>query len=318
MRAIWLENQTLTIRNDLPNPECGTGEALVQVCIAGICSTDLELMRGYYPFTGILGHEFVGKVINADDPSLIGTRITGEINISCDNCDACRRGNTSHCDHRKTIGINGYQGCFAEFLTLPINNLHRIPDILKDEDAVFAEPLAAALQIQQQVQVKSTDRVLVIGAGRLGQLIAQTLVLTGCDLKIVVRHRYQRKILNARGITTIEEREIKSRSFDLVIEASGSPAGFRLARQAICSRGVLVLKSTYTDTLDLNISSLVVDEITMIGSRCGPFEPSLRLMEAGMVNPKPLIMGRYPLKHGLEALEHAGRPGILKILLDIS
>jgi threonine dehydrogenase-like Zn-dependent dehydrogenase len=195
--------------------------------------------------------------------------------------------------------------------------LHYVPATISDESAVFVEPLAAALQIQEQVHIRPSDRVLIVGAGRLGQLIAQTLALTGCDLQVVVRHSYQREILEERRITTLTEDQIISHRYDIVVDATGSPDGFALARKAIRPRGIFVLKSTYADFLNMNISSIVVDEVTMIGSRCGPFEPALRLLESKQVETKPLITARYPLKNGLSALEHASRTGVFKILLEI-
>ncbi len=314
MLAIWLENRKLSIR-EVPIPQPATGEALVRVSFAGICSTDLEMMRGYYPFTGILGHEFVGEVIEAPEAGLIGARVVGEINLVCGKCVACRRGDTTHCENRTALGIHDRPGCFAEYLTLPEENLHRIPDQVPDEVAVFAEPLAAALEIQQQVQLHPQDRILIVGAGRLGQLIAQTLALTGCDLQVVVRHAHQQKLLVERGIATLTEAQIPDRVYDMVVEATGSPDGFNLARSALRPRGTLVLKSTYAGNLQVDFSSIVVDEITLVGSRCGPFEPAIRLLTNGQVNPRPLITARYSLREGIAAFEHASQAGVFKILL---
>jgi len=315
MQAIWLENQTLSFRDDLPIPQPAEGEALVRVRLAGICATDLEMVRGYYPFTGVLGHEFVGEVIETSDPDLRGARVVGEINIICGECATCRRGDTTHCENRTTLGIHNRPGCFAEYLTLPIENLHRVPDQITDQSAVFTEPLAAALEIQQQVHIHPTDRVLLVGAGRLGQLIAQTLALTGCDLHVVVRHAYQQRILTERGIAVLAEDKIPDGVFDLVVEAAGAPGAFGLARRAVRPRGTIVLKSTYTDELIVDFSSLVVDEITLVGSRCGPFEPALQLISDGGVDPEPLITACYPLPDGIAAFEHASRSGAFKILL---
>jgi 2-desacetyl-2-hydroxyethyl bacteriochlorophyllide A dehydrogenase len=317
MKALWLENKALRLRNDLPMPEPVTGEVLIRVHLAGICSTDLEMVKGYYPFTGILGHEFVGEVVAAPDPDLVGVRVTGEINIVCGKCAACLRGDSTHCEKRTTLGIHDRPGCFAEYLTLPVENLYRIPDAIPDEAAVFTEPLAAALEIQQQVQIHTTDRVLIVGAGRLGQLIAQTSALIGCDLSVVVRHAYQRAVLAERSISTLGEDQVALRAYDLVIEATGSPAGFELARRAVRPRGTLVLKSTYAGKLTSDFSSIVVDEITLVGSRCGPFAPALRLLSAGQVDPRPLITARYPLAEVLTAFEHAAQPGVFKILLEM-
>ena len=243
--------------------------------------------------------------------------MTGEINIVCGACAACHRGDSSHCENRATLGIHNRHGCFAEYLTLPVENLHPIPDQVSDKAAVFTEPLAAALQIQQQIQIQPTDKVLIVGAGRLGQLIAQTLSLSGCDLHVVVRHAYQLKILAERGINTLQEVDIVERAYDFVIEATGAPGGFDLARSAVRPRGTLLLKSTYAGDLVVNFSSIVVDEITLIGSRCGPFEPALRLLEADQVDPIPLITACYSLSDGIAAFEHAAQAGVFKILFEI-
>jgi threonine dehydrogenase-like Zn-dependent dehydrogenase len=317
MSVLWLENQTLSFRQDIPVPDVPQGEALIRVRLAGICSTDLELVKGYYPYSGVPGHEFVGEVVESSDPALRGVRVVGEINASCGVCPTCRAGRPTHCEHRSVLGIVNRDGCFAEYLTLPLENLHRVPDTVPDELAVFTEPLAAALEIQEQIQIHPTDRVLLVGAGRLGLLIAQTLALTGCYLQVVVRHDYQREILSAWHIATLTEAEIPAAQYDIVVEATGSPTGFALARRAICPRGVFVLKSTYAGKVEVDFSSLVVDEITLVGSRCGPFAPALRLLAAGTVDPRPLILARYPLSEGVAAFEHAAQPGVFKVLLEI-
>jgi threonine dehydrogenase-like Zn-dependent dehydrogenase len=316
MEALWLENKNLSFRADLPISSPAPGEALLRLRLAGICSTDLEMARGYAPFTGIPGHEFVAEVIASPDPDLRGARVTGEINLPCGICPPCRAGHRSHCEQRRVMGIRARDGCFAEYFTLPLENLHRIPENVSDDAAVFTEPLAAALEIQQQIMLRPADRVLLIGAGRLGLLIAQTLALTGCDLNVVVRHEHPRALLAARGIATLPESQIPARRFDLVVEASGSPAGFALARRAVRPRGLIVLKSTYAGELQVDFSALVVDEITLVGSRCGPFEPALRLLATRQVDPVALIEARYSLAEGLAAFKHAARPGGLKVLLE--
>jgi threonine dehydrogenase-like Zn-dependent dehydrogenase len=313
MKALWLENNRLDLR-EVPEP-ARFGEALIRIRVAGICSTDLELVKGYYPFKGIPGHEFIGEVVAADERSWIGQRVVGEINISCGNCEQCLNGRPTHCENRTTLGITKRNGTFAEFTTLPIANLHRVPASVPDEMAVFTEPLAAALEIQQQVHVQPTDRVLVVGAGRLGQLIAQTLALTGCDLHVVARHAYQQKILVERGIRIIAEKDIQPWRWDIVVEATGSAGGFSLARRAIRPRGTLVMKSTYKGEISVNFSSIVVDEVNIVGSRCGPFEPALRLMEKGQVDPSVLIAAEFRLGEALSAFERAAQPGILKVLV---
>jgi threonine dehydrogenase-like Zn-dependent dehydrogenase len=314
MHTLWLENQILSLR-DTPYPD-KPSEALIRVRLAGICGTDLELVRGYYPFTGIPGHEFVGEVVDSPDQLWIGKRVVGEINASCGECEQCRNGRPTHCEKRTVLGIADRDGVHAEYTTLPLANLHFVPDSVLDEAAVFVEPLAAALEIQQQVHLQPTDRVLLIGAGRLGQLVAQTLVLTGVDLGVVARHPLQQKLLTDRGIKLITEAEVQSRRWDVVVEATGSPSGFDLARKALRPRGTLVLKSTYHGESSIAWSPFVVDEITIIGSRCGPFAPALRLLEKKEVDPTVLIAKRFRLSSAIEAYGAAKQPGMLKVLLE--
>ncbi|MBA4379748.1 MAG: alcohol dehydrogenase [Anaerolinea sp.] len=314
MQSLWLENQTLSLR-DVPRP-AKPGEALIRVRLSGICGTDLELARGYYPYTGVTGHEFVGEVVAAPAKDWIGKRVVGEINAVCGECEECQNGRPTHCEKRTVLGIVERDGAHAEYLSLPVANLHCVPDSVPDEAAVFTEPLAAALEIQQQVHVQPTDRVLLIGAGRLGQLIAQTLALTGCDLRVVARHPHQKQLLESRKIRLITEDEIQPRRWEIVVEATGSSSGFDLARRAVRPRGVLVLKSTYRGEASVNFSSLVVDEITLLGSRCGPFAPALRMLANHAVDPSLLIAAHYPLAKAVEAFELARQPGMLKVLLE--
>ena len=314
MNALWLEDNKISLR-DIPQA-LKPDEALIRIRKAGICSTDLELVKGYYPYTGVIGHEFVGEVVDANDRSWIGQRVVGEINAVCHQCEQCLNGRPTHCENRTVLGIVNRDGTFADFTQLPITNLHLVPDTVSDEMAVFTEPLAAALEIQDQIQIKPTDRVLLIGAGRLGQLIAQTLALTGCDLRVVARHAHQQNLLKARGIRMITEEDIQPWRWDIVVEATGSPSGFSLARQAIRPRGTLVMKSTYKGDLSVNFSSIVVDEIHLIGSRCGPFEPALRLMESKQVDPTVLIANEFRLKEALKAFERAAETGVLKVLVE--
>ncbi len=318
MHALWLENNTIDLR-DIAEPR-KPGEALIKVRKAGICSTDLELVKGYYPYTGILGHEFVGEVVEADgedSASWIGQRVVGEINVACNHCEQCLNGRPTHCENRTVLGIVNRNGTFAEFTTLPIANLHRVPDSVPDEMAIFTEPLAAAWEIQEQVHIKPTDRVLLIGAGRLGQLIAQTLALTGCDLRVLARHELQQNLLKGRGIRIIAEEEINPGRWDVVVEATGSPRGFSLARRAVRPRGTLVMKSTYAGEMTVNMSSIVVDEINLVGSRCGPFDPALRVMESRQVDPTILIADEFKLDEALKAFERAAQPGVLKVLVNL-
>lgn len=289
MHALWLENQRLSLR-EVPEPSPKAGEAIVRVLFAGVCNTDLELTRGYYPFTGIPGHEFVGEVD--------GKRVAGEINAVCHACDACRSGRPSHCENRTVLGIKNRNGAFAQFLSLPTENLHAIPDSIPTEEAVLIEPLAAALQIQEQVDVSADHRVLVVGRGKLGSLIARTLALTGCKLTVV-----------RRGDAVPEKQ------FDVVVECSGNPEGFETARRAVRPRGTIVMKSTYAGELKLNASSLVVDEITMIGSRCGPFDKAIALLASRKIEVRDLIDATYPLEKAITAFGHAHRAGAMKVLV---
>jgi len=319
MQSLWLENQSLSLR-DIPRP-ANPGEALIRIRLSGICGTDLEMLRGYYPFTGVLGHEFVGELLELPEASSglsadwIGKRVVGEINVACGTCKQCRNGRPTHCEQRSVLGIANRDGVHAGYTTLPLANLHIVPDSIPDEAAVFTEPLAAALEIQQQVHIRPADRVLLVGAGRLGQLIAQTLALTGCDLRVVARHPHQQALLESRKIRLISEEAIQPRRWDVVVEATGSASGFNLARRAIRPRGMLVLKSTYRGDMTVNWSSFVVDEITIVGSRCGPFPPALHLLESAQVDPAILISGQYPLANALEAMAAAQKPGMLKVLL---
>ena len=321
MRAVWLENQVLSFRKAVPEPEPAGDEALVKVRLAGICGTDLELVKGYYPFSGIPGHEFVGEIVRAPrEPQRRGQRVVGEINISCGSCPACQAGHFTHCDKRSVLGIKNHNGAFADYLCLPLKNLIKVPQAVSDDAAVFAEPLAAALRIQQQIQIRQPDRVLVVGAGRLGQLIAQTLAATDCELKVAARYKTQKEILAARRIAWVNEDDIRERTFNIVIEASGSAAGFALARRAICPRGTIVLKSTCATRADLPVdfASLVVDEIVLIGSRCGPLAEALGRLENQEVDPTALITRRYSLNQAEAAFRHAAEPGVLKILFRIN
>ncbi|BAY42661.1 zinc-containing alcohol dehydrogenase superfamily protein [Scytonema sp. HK-05] len=316
MQGLWLENNQLQLRTDIAIPEPPPGEALVRVLCAGICNTDLELKRGYYPYTGILGHEFVG-VVEQGPEHLVNQRVVGEINAVCGRCRFCRSGQPTHCENRTVLGIVNRNGAFAEYLCLPIENLHPVPNNIPTEVATFTEPLAAALEIQQQVELSSNDRVLVVGDGKLGILVAQTIALTGCDLLVVGRHRDKLAHLEARGIKTGFADTVTDRAFDISVECTGNSEGFALARRALRPRGTLVLKSTYAGNLSLDASSLVVDEITLIGSRCGPFAPALDLLQQEKVDVKSLINARYPLADALTAFERAQTKGVLKVLLEI-
>jgi len=312
MKALVFDG-TLHFASDYPRPSPPPGEALVRVLLAGICNTDLEIIKGYMGFRGVLGHEFVGMVVEAPDAALVGKRVVGEINAWCGDCPTCRAGRPTHCPHRTTLGIYGRDGAFAEFLTLPQRNLHLVPDGVSNEAAVFVEPLAASLEILEQVHVRPTHRVAVLGDGKLGLLVAQVLALTGCDLTVAGHHAAKLAFLARKGIATTTRSP--EGQFDVVVECTGQAAGFELARRLVRPRGILVLKSTFAGTQEVALAPLVVDEVTLVGSRCGPFAPALRLLAGGLVDTSSLISAVYPLEEGLEAMERARQRGTLKVLL---
>jgi threonine dehydrogenase-like Zn-dependent dehydrogenase len=319
MRALWLEAQSLRLRDDLPRPDPPEGEARVRVVKAGICNTDLELVRGYYPYTGVPGHEFVGRVEAAPGAEKWqGRRVVGEINAACGACATCRAARPTHCERRTVLGIVGRDGAFAEFLTLPVGNLHEVPDSIPDDAAVFTEPLAAALEIQQQVRIGPGDRVVVVGNGKLGNLVAQTLALTGCTLKVIGRNPARLAVLAARGIDVGLAADLADGRADVTVECTGNEEGLELARRAVRPRGTIVLKSTYHGRTSLDISRIVVDEITLVGSRCGPFAPALALLAERRVDVAPLVHARFPLSDALAAFAEAARPGALKVLVDVA
>ncbi len=315
MRALVYRTQ-LELCRDFPSPQLVPGEAIIRVLLAGICNTDLEIMRGYMGFQGVLGHEFVGLVEEAVDPAWIGQRVVGEINCACGQCPTCRRGDKSHCPARTTPGIQGRDGALAERCLLPLENLHRVPKQVSDEQAVFVEPLAAALEITERVHIRPTDRIVVIGDGKLGLLVAQALRLTGCDLQAIGRHPDKLAILERQNVRTLIEADVPANlQADVVVDCTGHPDGFELARRLVRPRGTLILKSTFHGDARINLSALVVDEISLIGSRCGPFEPALRLMAQGLIDVEALIDATYSLDDGLAAFERAAARGALKVLV---
>jgi threonine dehydrogenase-like Zn-dependent dehydrogenase len=317
MRALLLD-KGLQIVEDYPTPGPTPKEALIRVHVAGICNTDLELVAGYQQLRGIPGHEFVGVVERAPGAeSWEGRRVVGDINAACGKCPTCKAGRPTHCPNRTTLGIDGRSGAFAEYLTLPVRNLYPVPTSIPNEIAVFTEPLAAACEILEQVHVRPTDRVVVLGDGKLGILCAQVLALTGCDLVVVGRHEEKLNILTRRGIHTTTHSDSLARSADLVIEATGRPEGYAVARSLVRPRGTIVLKSTYHGSIDADLTMAVVDEITLVGSRCGPFAPALRLLEQRLVDVIQLIQARYRLADAVAAFEHAAQPGALKVLVDV-
>jgi alcohol dehydrogenase len=314
MRALVYDGQ-LALRSDYAEPSPASGEALLRVKLAGICNTDLEITRGYMGFEGVLGHEFVGVVERCDDPMLVGQRVVGEINCYCGVCPTCLAGNPTHCPNRTTLGIDRRDGCMADYCMLPVRNLHVVPDRVSDEQAVFAEPLAAALEIVEQVHIRPTDRVVVLGDGKLGLLVAQVLRLTGCDLLAVGRHEDKLAILVRQGIVTCLAADCPERQADIVVDCTGQPEGFVTARAMVRPRGTFVLKSTFHGQNEVNLTSVVVDEVTIVGSRCGPFAPALRLLEQSLVDVESLIASIHPLADAVAAFGQARTKGTLKVLV---
>jgi alcohol dehydrogenase len=316
MRALVYDPR-LRLVTDRTSPEPTPDQALIRVLLAGICNTDLEITRGYMGFRGVLGHEFVGRVERASDAAWIGRRVVGEINCACGACPTCLRGEASHCPDRTTLGIDRRDGALAEYCLLPLRNLYRVPDGVTDRQAVFVEPLAAALEITDRAHVRPTERVVVIGDGKLGLLVAQVLRLTGCDLLAVGHHARNLAILAGQGIDICLEDAVPAEApqADLVVDCTGHPSGFALARRLVRARGRLVLKSTFQGINQVDLTALVVDEVTLIGSRCGPFAPALRLLSQGAIDVDSLVEAEFPLEQGLAAFERAGARGALKVLV---
>jgi threonine dehydrogenase-like Zn-dependent dehydrogenase len=315
MQALRVEKNTIAVR-DIDPPERGQ-EAIVRVLLSGICNTDIEITRGYAGFQGTIGHEFVGIVEDATDGKMIGQRVVGEINAGCGDCDLCGTGDPRHCPKRTVLGIVGRDGAHAEFLRLPLVNLLPVPDRVADEHAVFAEPLAAACGIMERTTVTRDQNVAVIGDGKLGLLCAQVLALTGAPVLLIGKHPEKLRIAERRGIETSTPKTASKRlrEFDVVVEASGSASAFSAALGLLRPRGVLVLKSTFHGTSRINASTIVVDEISIIGSRCGRLAPALDLLKKGAIDVDSLISEEYRLGDGVVALERAASKGILKVFL---
>jgi len=313
MQALYFDGE-LKLK-EMPQPQPGAGEALVRVSLAGICRTDLEVLKGYHDFQGIPGHEFVGEVAGPPESPLLGQRVVGEINIPCGVCPRCRQGLAMHCRERLVLGLRGQDGTFAEYLTLPEANLHSVPEGVPDEALVFTEPLAAALSVSEAAPARPGQRVLVVGDGKLGLLVSFTLAMRGLDTHLVGHHPEHPGLAEPYGITTWLEDELTPDDFDLVVEASGSQAGLALALGRVRPRGTVVLKTTITGHIPLDPALVVVPEVRVVGSRCGPFPAALRLLERGWIDPRPLINRSFLLSQGLAALNFASRKGILKVLL---
>jgi threonine dehydrogenase-like Zn-dependent dehydrogenase len=317
MKALRFENNQLHLADNLPLPQ-RDNEALVRVTMAGICNTDLEIVRGYAGFSGTLGHEFVGVVEASPDKSQTGQRVVGEINAGCGACELCRANDPRHCRNRTVLGIVARDGAFADYLSLPPQNLLVIPESVTDRQAVFTEPLAAACEILDQITIPPEHRAVVIGDGKLGQLIARVLSTTGCDLTLIGKHQDKLQCAASAGIRTQLLSELASNAasqFDAVIEATGAESGLKLALQLVRPRGTIILKSTFSGAVTIDTSRIVVDEISVIGSRCGRFKKALQMLASGEVAVEDLIASEYPLREGIKAMQHAAQKGTLKVLL---
>jgi threonine dehydrogenase-like Zn-dependent dehydrogenase len=333
MRALIYRDTELTFAQDYPHPTPIAGEALIRVVQVGICNTDLEITRGYMGFQGIFGHEFVGIVeeIYGDTTfrqykHLIGQRIVGEINAACHRADCfyCQRGIPTHCPNRTVLGIVNRNGAFADYVMLPVENLHLVPENVSDEEAVFVEPLAANLEILEQVHLKPTQCIVIVGDGKMGQLAAQVLMLSGCEVMMVGKYKEKLALVEKRGVHTYQledantfELENGARA-DVVVECSGSAQGLEMALRLVRPRGTLILKSTVADKSTFHLAPIVIDEICIQGSRCGPFPPALRALSQKLVDVSSLISARYTLDEGLAAFDYATQKGVLKVLVKVS
>jgi alcohol dehydrogenase len=315
MLAVHLENGRLEVRTQ-PRPRPPRGFARIRLLAAGICSTDLELQRGYYGFAGTPGHEFVGVVTDCDDPAWVGRRVTGEINLSCGDCAWCRRKLGRHCPRRKVLGIVKHPGAFREFLTLPVRNLHRVPPSISDAQAVFLEPIAAACEILDQVRIPRGAPVAVLGDGKLGLLIAQVLQAHGARVHLFGRHREKMRLVEPMGVVTaLASAKTPLRAFRYTIDSTGSSSGLATAISMTEPRGVVIMKSTVHGLVSLDTAVPIVNEITLIGSRCGRMEAAIPLLASGKVRVDPLIAEEFPLDRAPEAFARAATKGVLKVLL---
>jgi alcohol dehydrogenase len=328
LAAVTRRNRVTVIQK--PLPRLRPGWALVRVRLAGICNTDIEILRGYHNFHGTLGHEFVGDIVrvaSAKDRGWVGRRVVGEINLACaglgfhNPCSYCRRGIPTHCARRRVLGIIGHDGAFAEYLALPIVNLHRVPAAIPDEAAVFTEPLAAACEILEQVNIRAYREAAVIGDGKLAQLIARVLRAAGLRVTMIGKHASKLRLAHLAGIATVKvssPRAHRSNQFSLTVEATGSPSGLALAQHITVPRGTLVLKSTFHGAADVETWPIVVKELTVIGSRCGPFLAALALLRSGRVDPRHLISRVFSSKDAAKAIRYAQQRGVMKVLLRVS
>ncbi len=316
IRALVLENGEILLK-EVEMPDLQPGEVLIRVNLAGICSTDLEMTRGYIPFSGILGHEFVGTVEKDPLGELEGKRVVGEINIGCGDCYYCRKGIKNHCQERRVLGIRQRPGAFAEFLALPRENVFPVPEVITNEEAVFTEPLAAGFQVLEQVHIPPSCSVAVLGDGRLGLLLAMVLVESGLQPVILGHHRDKMEVVASLGIKGFIAEDFGDK-VDFVIECTGKTNGLQLAQELVSPRGTIVLKSTVKGKISLDMASLVTGEITVVGSRCGPFPPALRLLKGKSLPLEKMVEKKFPLSRGREGVKYASRKGVKKVVLEIS
>lgn len=317
MLSVHLESGRVEVRRQ-PLPRVPQGFARIRLLAAGICSTDLELQRGYYGFSGTPGHEFVGEVVavSGSGAEWIGRRVAGEINLACGHCGWCARGLGRHCPTRTVLGILKHPGAFREFLTLPIHNLHRVPDSISTEQAVFIEPVAAACEILDQVKIPKGDRMALLGDGKLGLLVAQVLQAHGARVHLFGRHREKMHIVEKAGVTTeLVPKKLPERAYRWVVDATGSAAGLRAAVTMCEPRGTIILKSTVHGLVTIDTAPVIVNEVTLVGSRCGRFEPAIRLLASGKIDVAPMISAEFPLDRAPQAFRNAATKGVLKVLL---
>jgi threonine dehydrogenase-like Zn-dependent dehydrogenase len=317
MRAVVLEGGKVQLK-EVSIPQRQKNEALIKVLLTGICRTDLELCRGYMQYEGTLGHEFVGVVVDADNSPLIDKRVVGEINIGCQKCEWCLNGLARHCPQRTVLGIENKAGTMAEYITLPVTNLHVLDNTISDEEAVFTEPLAAAFEVFEQVQIDSNSSVLIIGDGKLAQLLARTIHLYTKQLLVIGKYIDKLNLLTKYNIETALIERFKPKSYPIVVDATGTENGFNLALQNVQPRGKLIVKSTIADNIDLNLTPVVINEIEIIGSRCGPFPPALEALLKKKVSVVDLITKIYPGSEAIQAFAHAQKKNVLKILLNMT
>ena len=317
MRTLRFTGRELVQDDSRPVPDIATNEALVRVSLAGICSTDLEIAKGYFGFEGVLGHEFVGTVEQTQHEEWLGKRVVSSINFADTGSPEIAQYGLEHHPHRKVLGILGHDGAMADYVSVPVENLYAVPNSVTDEEAVFTEPLAAALRIRQQIVADPSSRIAVLGPGRLGLLVAQVLATAGTPVSVVGRSARSLELPRQLGLEARSVESVSNERFDIVVDATGSPAGLRQAIELTKPLGTLILKSTYAGAADVDLTKIVVDEIRLVGSRCGPFEPALRMLANKQVSVTPLIDAEYPIEEALQAFKHAAQPGVRKILLRI-